>query len=89
MPHYKNPLFLNVRLYARKKSPAISNAITIANALQISLDELVGRTAKSPTYILNEEEAIFLQKYRKLDLRGKKAVIEKLEREYNYVEENP
>lgn len=86
MPHYKNPLFLNVRLYARKKSPAIS---TIANALQISLDELVGRTAKSPTYILNEEEAIFIQKYRKLDLRGKKAVIENLEREYNYVEENP
>lgn len=56
--------------------------------MQISLDELVGRTTKSPTYILNEEEKRFIQKYRKLDLRGKKAVIENPECEYSYVEEN-
>lgn len=60
----------------------------------VDLNYLVGltdikkplRDFPSEDYILNFEEKILIKKFRALDERGKKAVVDTLEREYKYVD---
>lgn len=66
-----------------KKSPAISNAINIADALDITLDQLVGRTpievnksyeTKNVFTLASSNEIDHIKKYRALDERGQQTV---------------
>lgn len=58
-----------------KKSPALSNAISIANAFNITLDELVGRNddigTKDPTNTMLDDELEILSLYQSLDFEDK------------------
>ena len=56
-----------------KKSPALNNALAIADALGVSLDELTGRVELRRVVLSAREEAL-INKFRCLDERGKKTV---------------
>ena len=74
-----------------KKSPAIQNAIAIAEALNVSLDELVGRipipnsSNLENNFIFSETEKNMIQKYRLLSPEGKETVNTILELQYKSI----
>lgn len=75
-----------------KKSPAILNAIAIADALHISLDELVGRKApvtlqkeSSTNPDLTPAEKALIKKYRCLTPEGKATVDAVIDVQYEVV----
>ena len=75
-----------------KKSPAILNAIAIADALHISLDELVGRNAPttfqkglSTNSDLTSAEKALIKKYRCLTPEGKATVNAVIDVQYEIV----
>ncbi len=57
---------------AGRKTPSLKNIIPIANALDVSLDELTGRDEQS--VVLTPHEKSLIQKYRKLDIRGQETI---------------
>ena len=67
-----------------KKSPALNNAVAIADALNVSLDELTGRTNLRKA-VLSEREELLLRKYRSLDERGKDTVDMAIDAQCNLV----
>ena len=54
-----------------ERSPALDNAIAIAGALQVTLDELVGNT--NETVIAHKEQEL-LKKYRAIDSNGRDVI---------------
>lgn len=56
-----------------KKSPALNNAMAIADALGVSLDELTGRVELRPAVLSAREESL-LNRFRLLDERGKRTI---------------
>lgn len=71
-----------------KASPALDNAILIAGALHVTLDELVGRKNETLSACETKEEEEILVKFRCLDNRGKRAVLRNLNAEYADVSRN-
>lgn len=60
-----------------KRVPSIANAIEIANALDVSLDELVGRKpAHYAPPALSKDESILLENYRDCTPKAKENVSE-------------
>ena len=56
-----------------KKSPALNNALSIADALGVSLDELTGRVELRRVVLSGREETL-VNNFRCLDERGKRTV---------------
>ncbi len=70
---------INKIMAGNTKEPKLPAFISIAHALDVSVDFLVyGSTAKE----LSEEEFLHIKKYRSLDQRGQEAVDNVLEHEY-------
>lgn len=69
-----------------KTSPSLDNAKIIAEKLDVTLDELVGRTVKTKaqttTIDVTEDEAEIIRMYRALDGGGKRRTLRQLRGEY-------
>lgn len=70
---------INKIMAGNTQEPKLPAFISIANALNVSVDFLIyGHTTKD----LSEQELIHIKKYRSLDRRGREAVDNVLEHEY-------
>ena len=69
-----------------KTSPSLDNAKIIAEKLDVTLDELVGRTVKTKAQTtsidVTEDEAEIIRMYRALDGGGKRRTLRQLRGEY-------
>ena len=84
----KIPTSLMSNYVRGKVSPTLDNAIAIADALDVTLDELVGRQKECKTTCKNGAEEQLLEKFRFLDERGKRNVLRNLNAEYEDVSKN-
>ena len=82
------PTSLMSNYVSGKTSPALDNAIAIADALDVTLDELVGRKKECKTVCKNDFEEQLLEKFRVLDMRGQRNVLRNLDAEYEDVSRN-
>lgn len=58
-----------------KASPTLPNAQAIADAFGVTLDELVGRVAKSEVMCETQDEEVLLKMFRELDEEDRRTIV--------------